>query len=320
MHTHDLDQWQHDHHFGIDDGQGEKRTRQVVVLTLVTMVIEIAAGYAYGSMALLADGWHMGTHAAALGIAVLAYVFARKHSDDPRFSFGTGKVGALGGFGSAIILAVVALIMVAESIQRILTPETIRFTEAIVVAVIGLAVNLLSAVILQGGHNHHDHHHHDHQDHNLKAAYLHVLADALTSVLAIVALLTGKFFAWIWMDPLMGIVGAVIIVRWAYGLLKESGSTLLDSGVEQQIISDIKSTIEMNGDNKISDIHVWKVGASHLAASISVVTGFPKPPDYYKNLLSRFRRLRHLIVEVNPCPGNPAPTTTDNIPHQMETI
>lgn len=220
MHIESLDQWKHDHDFNIDTSQGEKRTRLVVLLTACMMVIEITAGYLFGSMALLADGWHMGTHVAALAISLFAYRYARQHADNPAYSFGTGKVSALGGFSSAVALALVAVLMGLESLHRLLFPQTIQFNQAILVAVIGLLVNLLSAWLLHGGaaHSHH-HHHHDaarddhHHDHNLRAAYLHVIADALTSVLAIIALFTGKYFDWLWMDACMGLVGAALITR-----------------------------------------------------------------------------------------------------------
>ncbi len=304
MHTRNIDQWTHGHRFDKDDRRGENRTKIVVFLTMVTMIIEIMAGSIYGSMALLADGWHMGTHAAALGIAVLAYVMARKYADDERFSFGTGKIGALGGFGSAVILAIAALLMALESSRRILSPTEILFNQAIFVAFIGLFVNLLSAFILMGKHENAsdvDEPNDLHHDHNLRAAYLHVLADALTSLLAIIALLTGKFFGWIWMDPLMGIVGAMVILRWAYGLLRDSGSMLLDIGVDQKTISDIKERIEAEEDNRVCDIHVWKIGIHNLAAIISLVTHHPKSPNHYKKLVADFNHLSHLIIEVNTC-------------------
>ncbi|RPJ70129.1 MAG: cation transporter, partial [Desulfobacteraceae bacterium] len=237
MHKHTLHRWQHTHRFLPENAHGERATYRVIALTLAMMVVEISAGVAFGSMALLADGWHMGTHAVALGITALAYHFARRHADNPRFSFGTGKVGELGGFASAVVLAVIALIMAVESVQRLLSPLPIRFNEAIAVAVIGLVVNLVSAFMLRDRHRHSHgagpaHHH----DHNLKAAYLHVIADALTSLLAIVALATGKIFGWVWMDPLMGIAGAVIITRWSYGLMKDTGKVLLDRDVDPQLI------------------------------------------------------------------------------------
>jgi cation diffusion facilitator family transporter len=248
----------------------------------------------------------MGTHAVALGITALAYYFARRHADNPRFTFGTGKVGELGGFASAMVLAVVAILMATESMQRLISPQPIRFNQAIAVAVIGLIVNVVSAVMLQDRHPHeHDdpnakaHHH----DHNLRAAYLHVLADALTSLLAIVALLTGKAFGWVWMDSSMGIVGAVIIIRWAYGLLMDTGRVLLDRDVDPQLVSDIVRRIETESDNRVSDIHVWRVGANSLSAILSVVTHHPQPPEHYKRLLEDFDELEHVTVEVNGCEG-----------------
>lgn len=308
MHIHNLDRWQHNHRFNIDDGHAERNTRKVIFLTLSMMVIEISAGYVFGSMALLADGWHMGTHAAALGITAFAYYFARKNAENPSYSFGTGKVGVLGGFGSAVVLAVIALLMGVESVQRLFSPVTIRFNEAIAVAVIGLAVNLISAYLLRGRHHHsqehgtgHDHHH----DHNLRAAYLHVLADALTSVLAIVALTTGKAFGWIWMDPVMGIVGALIISRWSYGLLVDSSKVLLDRDVNKEAVEEIQKIVESDSDNRVTDLHVWRVGSHHLSAIISIVTHYPKPPEHYKKLLADYHEMTHLTVEVNPCEGEP---------------
>jgi len=304
MHIHNLRRWKHSHRFNIDDGQAERNTRRVILLTLSMMIIEITAGYIYGSMALLADGWHMGTHAAALGITAFAYYYARTHTDNPNYSFGTGKVGVLGGFGSAVVLAVIALLMGVESVQRLFSPVTIRFNEAIAVAVVGLAVNLISAYLLRGQHDHgtgHGHHH----DHNLRAAYLHVLADALTSLLAIVALVTGKAFGWVWMDPIMGIVGALIISRWSYGLLIDTGKVLLDRDVNQEAVEKIRSIVESDSDNRVSDLHVWRVGSHHLSAIISIVTHYPKSPDHYKNLLADYDEMVHVTVEVNPCEGDP---------------
>jgi cation diffusion facilitator family transporter len=266
------------------------------------MTIEIAAGYIFGSMALLADGWHMGTHAIALSITAFAYFFARKHSDNPNYSFGTGKVGVLGGFASAVVLAVIALLVGVESFQRLITPKTILFNQAIAVAVVGLIVNLVSAFLLQNKHHHghkHDSGKHHHHDHNLRAAYLHVLADALTSVLAIIALLTGKIFGWIWMDPVMGIVGATVITKWSYGLLIDTGKILLDRDVNQEAVDEIRSKIESDSDTKVTDIHVWRVGSHHLSALISLVTHYPKSPDHYKNLLLEYDEIVHVTIEVN---------------------
>jgi cation diffusion facilitator family transporter len=308
MHIHHLHRWKHSHRFNIQDDQAERNTRRVILLTLSMMIVEIAAGSIFGSMALLADGWHMGTHAAALGITAFAYYYARKHSDNPNYSFGTGKVGVLGGFGSAVVLAVIALLMGVESVQRLVSPVTIRFNEAIAVAVIGLAVNLISAYLLCGRH-HHSHqdgsdHGHNH-DHNLRAAYLHVLADALTSLLAIVALTTGKAFGWVWMDPIMGIVGALIISRWSYGLLVDTGKVLLDRDVNAEAVAEIRSIVESDSDNRVADLHVWRVGSHHLAAIVSIVTHYPKSPDHYKKLLADYHEMAHVTVEVNPCEGSP---------------
>jgi cation diffusion facilitator family transporter len=306
MHRYTLDRWQHNHRFDLDNAHGERSTHRVIALTLVMMGVEIGAGVAFGSMALLADGWHMGTHAVALGITALAYYFARRHADNPRFTFGTGKVGELGGFASAVVLAVVAILMAAESLQRLISPHAIRFNEAIAVAVVGLIVNVISAIMLQDRHphDHTDEHGTGHRhDHNLKAAYLHVLADALTSLLAIIALLAGKTFGWVWMDPLMGIVGAVIITKWAYGLLMDTGGILLDRDVDPRLVSEIVQRIEAQSDNRVSDIHVWRIGAGSLSVILSIVTHHPQPPEHYKQLLADFDEVAHLTVEVNGCEG-----------------
>ncbi|MDF1591181.1 MAG: CDF family Co(II)/Ni(II) efflux transporter DmeF [Desulfobacterales bacterium] len=304
MHQHNLQKWRHNHRFNDTSPRSEKNTRQVILLTVIMMTIEIIAGFIYGSMALLADGWHMGTHAAALGITAFAYSYARRNAEDPRYSFGTGKVGVLGGYSSAIILAVVALLMAAESLKRLFSPTPIRFNEAIAVAVIGLAVNLISAFLLQrrdGRSHHHDAGHHHPEDYNLKAAYLHVLADALTSVLAIMALFTGKVFGWIWMDPLMGIVGSAVISRWAYGLLKDTSKILLDRNVGRDTVSAVRAAIESDAESKISDIHIWQVGSHQHAVMISIVTRDPKPPAYYKNLIAEIMDSQHVTIEVNHC-------------------
>jgi cation diffusion facilitator family transporter len=314
MHSESLDQWKHDHDFNIDTSQGEKRTRLVVLLTACMMVIEITAGYLFGSMALLADGWHMGTHVAALAISLFAYRYARQHADNPAYSFGTGKVSALGGFSSAVALALVAVLMGLESVHRLLFPQTIQFNQAILVAVIGLVVNLLSAWLLHGGaphsHHHNDaahdyHHHHHHHDHNLRAAYLHVIADALTSVLAIIALFTGKYFGWLWMDACMGLVGAALITRWGYGLLKETSRVLLDSAPDANTLARIGQAIESDADNRITDLHVWRLGPRSYGVIISLVTHQPRDPKHYKALLKEFAELRHITIEVNHCEHEP---------------
>jgi cation diffusion facilitator family transporter len=317
MHRHNLHRWQHDHRFHLEQAHGERSTRRVIALTLTMMVIEIGAGLAFGSMALLADGWHMGTHAVALGITALAYYYARRHADNPRFSFGTGKVGDLGGFASALVLALVALIMAFESIRRLISPNPILFNEAIAVAVVGLIINIVSAFWLQEKTDHdHSHGHADkgHRDHNLRAAYLHVLADALTSLLAIVALSSGKVFGWVWMDPLMGVVGAAIITKWAYGLLIDTGRILLDRDVDPQVVTDIKARIEADSDNRVTDIHLWRIGVHSLSLILSVATHFPRPPEHYKQLMIGYPEIEHLTVEVIPCEGesciNPRPEDT----------
>ena len=310
MHIHTIENWQHDHDFSVRNDKGERRTKYVLILTAITMIVEIIAGSIFGSMALLADGWHMGTHVAAFMITIFAYRYARKHADNPAYAFGTGKVSVLGGFASAIALAVVALVMLIESMQRIVDPHIIQFNEAIAVASLGLFVNIVSAFLLKDDHHHHhehdhgDEHHHHHHDHNLRAAYMHVLADALTSLLAIIALVSGKYFGWNWLDPVMGIVGAIIITRWSYGLIKQTSPILLDGSIEAEYQSAIRETIEKDSDNLVSDIHIWKVGANHYAAIISLVTRYPKSTDYYKGLLIGFHQLSHTTIEVNVCEGD----------------
>jgi len=318
MHANSLENWQHSHDFSVRNEKGEQRTQYVLILTAITMVVEIIAGSVYGSMALLADGWHMGTHVAAFFIAIFAYRYARKHANNPAYAFGTGKVNVLGGFASAIALAVVALVMLVESLQRIIDPQAIHFNEAITVASIGLFINVISAFLLKDDHSHahhhdHDHDHHHSHDHNLRAAYLHVLADAMTSVLAIVALVSGKYLGWNWLDPVMGIVGAIIITRWSYGLLKQTSPILLDASIEEEYQHAIKEAIEKDSDNRISDIHVWKVGANHYAAIIALVTHYPNSTEHYKRLLSDYHKLSHVTIEVNECMEEPCIIVNTNI-------
>ncbi|WP_354623571.1 CDF family Co(II)/Ni(II) efflux transporter DmeF [Psychromonas sp. MME2] len=305
--------WQQQHNFSASNNRGERNTWYVFYLTVITMVAEIIAGSIYGSMALLADGWHMGTHAAAFLITLFAYAYARNHNNNPQFSFGTGKVSVLGGFTSAIALGLVALIMAVESAVRLFNPEQIHFQEAIWVAVIGLIVNVVSVFLLKDDHahghththhshadSHHAHHHHG-QDHNLRAAYFHVMADALTSVLAIAALLMGKYFALNSLDPLMGIVGALIITRWSWGLLKQTAPILLDKSIEPEYQRAIIKVIEEHHDHEVADIHIWSVSADHYAAVISIVSHRPFTTQYYQELLNQFERLSHLTIEVNQC-------------------
>jgi len=340
MHTETLRPWTHSHQFETVNASNERRTMVVIGLTAAMMVAEIAGGTLFRSMALLADGWHMGTHVAALAISAFAYRYARKHATDPCFTFGTGKVGVLGGFTSAVVLAIVAVMIAAQSIQRFIVRPVIHYDEALFVAAVGLAVNVASAVILGGGraraqhsHEHAGHAHgeahadteqghpghahadtaptpaaHAHtrsaytHDHNIRAAYLHVIADALTSVLAIVALTVAKFLGQTWADPLMGIVGGVMIARWSYGLLRDTGRILLDADVEKDLLQTARSTIESTGDDRLADLHVWKVGPDSYAAIVSVVTSNPQQPEHYRDLLAHIPGLSHVSVEVHRCP------------------
>lgn len=312
MHTTDVSLWKHEHNFTADTTSAEKRTRKVIALTAVMMVVEIVAGAIFHSMALFADGWHMSTHVAAFGLTALAYAMGRRHAKDAQFTFGTGKIGVLGGFTSAIVLSIVALLMAAESIYRIISPAQIHFKEAIGIASLGLAVNVISAWILKDDphHHHHGHDHgHDghHHDLNMRAAYLHVLADALTSLLAITALTLGFFFGWVWLDPAMGLVGTVVIVSWAYTLLRDTSSILLDripSDTDLPVV--IREGIEADGDSKISDLHIWQVGAGKFAAIIGVVAHHPKTPEEYRAALKMHEELVHVTVEVQKCCEQPA--------------
>ena len=311
MHEHSLDQWTHEHVFlGPKHDHNERRTWFVVALTAVMMVGEIAAGSLFGSMALLADGWHMATHACALGIAAAAYLFARQHARNSHFAFGTGKFGDLAAFSSALILAIIAVQIAYESVLRLINPVPIAYGEAIAVAVLGLAVNLVSAWLLRDshGHDHHGHSHadhdhggHRHHDNNLRAAYVHVLADAATSVLAIAALVTAMYSGWVWADPAVGIVGAIVIASWAFGLIRDSGAVLLDVSVDKKLEAVIRDRLETRGD-RVSDLHLWQVGPGHRAAVISLVSDHPLPPATYKRRLRGLRGLSHVTVEVEVCP------------------
>ncbi|HGY9584966.1 TPA: CDF family Co(II)/Ni(II) efflux transporter DmeF [Vibrio harveyi] len=296
---------QHSHDFVSHNQKGEKRTLYVLILTVTTMVVEIAAGTMFGSMALLADGWHMGTHAAAFCITLFAYRYTKQNAHNDRFSFGTGKVSVLGGFTSAIALGIVALMMMVESIHRLFNPESIQFNEAIMVAVIGLVVNLASMLLLQDhhhhGHDHHAHHSHDHEhehhhDHNLTAAYFHVLADTLTSLLAIVALIVGKFYGWVWLDAMMGIVGAVVIGKWTLGLMKQTAPVLLDESINKSYRDEITETLTPYAE--IVDLHIWKVSGHHYSAAIALKNHSNKTLDEFKQLLSKFDKIHHLTLEV----------------------
>lgn len=289
----------HQHDFTHGHKRGERQVYIVLLITLITMTVEIVVGFLFNSMALTADGWHMGTHAAAFGITIFAYRYARKHAQNPRFSFGTGKVSSLGGFASAVALCVVALLMAIESIHRMVEPQEIQFNEAIGVAVIGLIVNLASALLLKGDHHHgHSHEDHHHEDHNLKAAYLHVLADALTSIAAIIALVFGRMFGWAILDPLMGIVGSVIIARWAIGLMKETSGILLDGSLEPEVHESIRSVVDAEEGCRVTDLHVWAVAPEHLAVILAVEASTPHTPESIKALLKDIPFLIHISVEV----------------------
>jgi cation diffusion facilitator family transporter len=293
-------QWEHSHDFGVDSKLHENKVKSVFWLTTVIMVLEITAGTWSGSMALLADGWHMGTHSAAFLIAIFAYSYAKKHANNKDFSFGTGKVNSLGGFASAIALAIVALMMIIESVLRLVEPHPIYFNEAIIVAIIGLVVNVASVFILHDDHHHGEHQHHDH-DHNMKAAYFHVLADTLTSLLAIVALLVGKYIGLLWMDPLMGIVGAIVILRWSYGLIKESSEVLLDKSIKQPTMDKISDALS-NKNTVINDIHVWKIATAHQSAILKVTSTEPLSSDEYESILKGILpQLSHVSIEICHC-------------------
>jgi cation diffusion facilitator family transporter len=349
-HIHDLEPWLHSHRFDRGNRAGEVRTRWVLGLTLVTMVAEVAAGWFTGSMALLADGWHMGTHALALGVAALAYALARGHAEDSRYAFGTWKIEVLGGFASAIVLMLVSLGIGIESALRLWRAEPLSAQIALEVAVIGLLVNLGSAWLLHGGvagHGGHDHphehahrhrsedHSHDHAiggspahaatphrladeqacshahspadepaaapDLNLRGAYLHVLADALTSVLAILALAAALWLGWWWLDPLVGVLGAVMIAVWARGLLRDTANVLLDREMDHPLAQTLRGTLESDGDAKVADLHLWRVGRDQFAAIVCVVADAPLAPAAYRERLAVHHELVHVSIEVNRC-------------------
>jgi cation diffusion facilitator family transporter len=307
MHSRSLGPWTHEHVFlGVCHARNERRTWLVVGLTATMMVAEIVGGIVFGSMALLADGWHMSTHAAALAIAALAYQYARHHKHDPRFAFGTGKLGDLAAFASAIALGMIALLIAYESLMRLARPVPIAYTQAIAIAVLGLAVNLICAWLLRDEHAHrhdrgedhgHDHHH---RDHNLRAAYLHVLADALTSVMAIGGLIVALWFGWPWIDAVVGLVGACVIASWSYGLIRDAGRVLLDVVPDRRTQGFIRERLEVDGD-RVSDLHLWQIGPGHRAAIVTIVSDRPQAPAAYKERLSGIAGLSHITIEVEPC-------------------
>ncbi|ETD88137.1 CDF family Co(II)/Ni(II) efflux transporter DmeF [Rhodobacter capsulatus] len=293
----------HDHVFlGAHHDRNARRTRLVIGITAAMMGTEIVAGTVFGSMALLADGWHMATHAAALTITAAAYAYARRQARNPAFSFGTGKIGDLAGFASAVVLAVVAVLIAAESLWRLANPVGIDFTQAILVAGIGLVVNLGSALLLHEDHSHH-HDHHDHHPHghdsNLRAAYLHVLADALTSVLAIVALIGGRIWGWVWLDPVIGLLGAVVIGRWAFGLMKQTGGVLVDHIPQDETLpAEIRAALDPVA--RITDLHLWQLGPGQHGAIVALTADPPQPPATYRARLAHLHELAHVTIEVNP--------------------
>jgi len=305
----------HSHVFlGEGHDKNERRTWAVIVLCAVMMVAEIVGGLLFGSIALVADGLHMSTHAGALLLAALAYRYARRHADDPRFSFGTGKFGDLAGFSSAIVLLMIAILIGYEAVARLIAPVPISFNEAIPIAALGLIVNIVSALLLSGGdhdhghsydHSHSNDHSHSHEhahgtahrDNNMRAAVVHVLADAVVSVLVIAGLLLGRTFGWLFMDPLAGLVGAAVIASWSYGLIRDTGAILLDMNPDRGMAERVRATIERDGD-RLEDLHLWRLGPGHLGAILSVVTTKPRDAGHYRRLLRHFRNLSHVTVEV----------------------
>ena len=322
MHSHSVEPWQHAHVFlGAKHDRHEFRTWCVVALTAAMMAAEIVGGTLFGSMAVVADGWHMSTHAGALAIAAFAYRFARRHAHDPRFTFGTGKLGELAAFTSAVILAMIAAAIGYEAVMRLTAPVVIQFREAIVLAVLGLGVNLASAWLLfdrdehhahhqahdheRDDHEHHHAHHHGHHhgDSNIRAAYVHVLADALTSVLAIVALSCGLAFGWVWMDPLMALIGVAVILSWSYGLIRSAGAALVDMVPDRHLAGTIRKRLEADGD-RLSDLHLWRLGPGHIGVIAAVVSDRPQPPSAYKQRLNDIAGLSHVTIEVHRCPDH----------------
>lgn len=302
MHTQQLEQWEHDHKFYLENEKGEKRSVQVLVLTLTAMVVEITAGEIFESMALIADGWHMATHAAALSISIFAYRYAKKHSSNPRFSFGTGKVTVLGGFTSGVALIAISVLMVLESVMRIMNPGEIEYFKAIIVASAGLTVNLICALLLNPSTTYKNE---KKEDHTLRAAYLNVLTDVFISIIAIAALLSAKYSGIAWLDPVVGIAGAIIIFKWSFTLIKDTSIILLDNEIDDDkrhlIIEKMKNSIK----GGIADIHIWKLGPADYAAIISIVTDSPMHPEDYKEILSEFQEITHITIEVNECKTSP---------------
>ena len=310
MHSHSMDAFRHSHAFlGQDHERNERKTWTVIAICAAMMVAEIVGGIWFGSVALIADGLHMSTHAGALLIAALAYSYSRRYVSDERLTFGTGKVGDLAAFGSAIVLAMIALLVGYESFDRLLHPVAIAFDQAIPIAVLGLAINVLSAFLLRDEHAHahsgvkaNDRVKDFNRDHNLRAAFVHVAADAAVSVFVIAGLVAGRQFGWVWMDPVMGLVATVVIVNWSLGLGRSAGAVLLDAAPDPTLSRQIAAKLEQNGD-RVCDLHLWRMGPGHLGAIVSLVSDHPNAPSFYKQQLSGFPGLSHLTVEVEPCPG-----------------
>jgi cation diffusion facilitator family transporter len=306
----------HSHVFlGPDHARAERRTWAVIILCTAMMIAEIVGGALFGSLALIADGLHMSTHAGALLLAALAYTFARKYAADPNFTFGTGKFGDLAGYSSAIVLAMIALLIGYEAVSRFLEPVPIAFNEAIPIAVLGLLVNIASAWLLAGGHHHghandhghshshghsHEHDHGDgahHRDNNMRAAVVHVMADAAVSVLVIAGLLLARTFGWLWMDPLAGFIGALVIASWSVALIRDTGAILLDRTPDPGMAEKVRATIESEGD-RVTDLHLWRLGPGHLGAIVSIATSKQREPAHYRQRLADFQDLSHVTVEV----------------------
>jgi cation diffusion facilitator family transporter len=305
MHAESMEDWTHDHVFlGSDHARNERRTRIVIALCCTMMIAEIVGGMLFRSMALVADGLHMSTHAVALLIAVTAYAFARRRVNDRRFTFGTGKFGDLAGFTSAIVLAMIALLIAWQSVGRLIHPLPIAFSEAIPIAALGLGVNLLSAWLLrdQHDHDHHNHgHHHQHsRDLNLRAAYVHVLADAAVSILAVIGLVTARQLGWLWMDAVMGIIGAAVISNWAVGLVRAAGAVLLDIRPNAELVRSVQECLE-TGSDRVADLHLWRVGPGHNAVVATIVSHTPQAPNFYKGRLANLPGLSHVTIEVERC-------------------
>lgn len=327
MHSHSIDRLVHDHVFlSAAHRRNEARLWLVVAITAVMMIAEIVSGSWFNSMALLADGWHMATHAGALAISAFAYWYARRHVRDRRFTFGTGKVGELAAYTSALILGAVAIFIGWESFERFQAPLRIAFDQAVLVAGIGLGVNFICAVLLwspqgsdHGDHHGHSHHGHDRnhnhqsmaakssakgQDRNMHAAFIHVVADALTSILAIAALVIGKFYGWVWLDPAVGLLGAVIIAKWSWGLLRTTSRILLDAEADHALSEKIRATIEAGSADKVADLHLWRVGPQHFAATVSIITDQALNAATYRKSLERLEGLAHVTIEIHPCKEN----------------